>query len=147
MRGSTMNQGKQHTHVKGKREVWTLLWRSSFSVNSVLSLGKVEQENPTSSRSWWHKHRKVFTSSGERTWSVIITCLRDASACLVGMGTAVFLPFFILTSWWWALQWCLDWAVVCLKFWAFFFFLGYRVRIGLFQVYWNNVIRSKTRFK
>lgn len=82
----------------------------STPYNSVLSLGRAEQENPATSRNGWHKHRKkvVTSSPGQRKWPATLICLTDVPAWLFGMGTAAFLPCFMVTCWWWALKWCLE---------------------------------------
>lgn len=74
MRRSTTKQGTHQTHEMEEGNLSSVM-DGLLLCQPALSLGKAKQENPTSSRSWWHKHRKVFTSSGERNWSVRMTCL------------------------------------------------------------------------
>lgn len=52
MRRSTTKQGKQGSHGKCDSELSA--YGGGPSVNSVLSLGKAQQENSTASRSLWH---------------------------------------------------------------------------------------------
>lgn len=97
MRRSTTKQEKQCTREMEGGSLSSAMEGLALCQPCALTW-KVEEENVTSSRNWWYKHSKVFTSSGERKQSVRIICLIDASACSVAMGTAIFFPSFMVTS-------------------------------------------------
>lgn len=59
-------------------------------------------------------------------------CLVDAPACLVGMGTAVFLPLWFQAD---GSSAMVFGASCCVSKGLSISFLSYRVRIGPFQVY------------